>query len=147
MLNNFCSEVYRALGKLRISLLAQILHLVVLIPALLISARAGFEELYWTRSMIRLQMYITQLIILYVITRISFAKIMKNIYPSLIAGILMGAIALLLQRVKYGIIWSFSSILVCAICYGFFVMLFPQIRVEVSPIIKKVKDTMLRQGK
>lgn len=37
-----CSEVYRALGKPRVSLLVQILYLCALVPLLIISARAGF---------------------------------------------------------------------------------------------------------
>lgn len=40
----FCSEVYRAKGKPKLSFLAQLLHLVVLIPACIISSKYGFTS-------------------------------------------------------------------------------------------------------
>jgi PST family polysaccharide transporter len=82
LLNNFCSEAYRALGKPKVSFAAQILHLVVLVPALIYASKIGFEALYWTRSLMRFQHYAVQLIFLYVVTRISFIQILKNIYPA-----------------------------------------------------------------
>lgn len=144
LLNNYCSEAYRALGKPKISLFVQIVHLVFLVPALTVSAQKGFEALYWTRSMIRFQMYITQLLVLYYITKISFVKIVRNLFPSIVGGICMGLLAIGLQRFSIGMIWSFFSILVCALFYGCIILLFPRTRKEcfavINPFIKKLKS-------
>lgn len=137
LLNNYCSEAYRALGKPKVSLLTQLIHLAFLVPTLIVSARIGFEVLYWTRSMIRFQMYICQLIILYFVTGISTIKILKNLYQSIIGGCVMAVVAIFLQGFGTGIVWSAISIVLCAAVYFAVIMLFPSIKKELIPIIKK----------
>lgn len=128
LLNNFSSETYRAMGKPKLSLLAQVIHLAFLIPALMWAASKGFETLYWVRSMIRFQMYITQMILLYIFIRISFLQILRNIYPAVISALAMGGAGLLLQTVSDSILWNFVSIVLCIIIYAAVILLFPNIR-------------------
>ena len=56
ILSHYSSEVYRAKGKPKLSVLAQVLHIVVLWPTILIAVRYGFETLYVSRSLARLQL-------------------------------------------------------------------------------------------
>lgn len=128
LLNNFSSETYRAMGQPKLSLLAQVIHLVFLVPVLLWAAPRGFETLYWVRSMIRFQMYITQMIILYAFIRISLWQIIKNIYPSIIAALVMGVFGWSMQRISASLVWNFLSIMLCIACYGVVVFCFPSTR-------------------
>lgn len=138
LLNNFSSEAYRALGKPKISLLVQVIHLCFLIPILRWAAIQDFETLYWARSMIRFQMYITQIIALYIVVRISFMQILKNIYPALIASIFMGVFALYMKQISQSFIWSLISIFLCIIFYSIILLSFPQMRVLVFNFLKKI---------
>lgn len=143
LLNNFASETYRALGKPKISLLVQVIHLFFLVPALIISARVGFEALYWTRSMIRFQMYITQMIALYLVVGISLLQILKQVYPAIIAAIIMGIVAIFLQTISDAFLWQIVSIIICIAVYGSMILLFPQIRHLVTPYLKKIKGRIM----
>lgn len=140
LLNNFSSETYRALGKPKISLIVQLIHLCFLIPSLIWAARQDFETLYWTRSMIRFQMYITQMIVLYIVAKISFMQIIRNIYPSLISAIIMGIFAVFMKQISESFIWCLISIINCIIFYGIVLMAFPQMRVFVFDILKKYRN-------
>lgn len=135
LLNNYCSEAYRALGKPKISLAVQVLHLLFLVPALLLAAKEGFVPLYWTRSMIRFQLYITQLIVLYVVTRISVLKIAKNIAPAILAGCAALVAAIALQRAGSSILWDTISIGICGVIYIGTLLLIPSVRKELFLLI------------
>lgn len=155
LLNNFASESYRALGKPKISLMAQLIHLLFLVPTLMWAAPKSFELLYWSRSLIRLQNYATQVIILYVVVGISLWKIMENIIPSIVCSAGMAIFALFLQKFSNSIVWGFFSIFLCVIVYGCLIMLFPDIRrmivgyLENSQFLMKLtrKISMFRKQK
>ena len=46
VLSHYSSEIYRAKGRPKLSVLAQVLHLIVLWPVVLIAVKYGFETLY-----------------------------------------------------------------------------------------------------
>ena len=71
VLSHYCSEVYRAKGKPKYSVLSQILHLLFLIPTVLISVKYGFETLCVSRSLIRFTGILIHLVLLYLLTRIT----------------------------------------------------------------------------
>ena len=144
VLSHFSSEVYRAKGKPKLSVMAQFLHLIVLVPALLISVKYSFEVLYYTRSLIRLELIIVNLIILNKIIKISPLKMIKNIIPSLLSSLLMGLIGIVLITLSSSIIWTFFSIIICTGIYMLIVYNFPgerkimlQIKAQVLTKIKK----------
>ena len=56
VLSHYSSEVYRAKGKPKLSVLAQVLHIIVLWPTVLISIKYGFETLYVARSLVRFEL-------------------------------------------------------------------------------------------
>lgn len=87
--------------------------------------------------MIRFQMYICQVVILYFVTGISIIMILKNLFPSLLSGCVMAALALFLQRYGSGLFWSAVSIGLCAIVYFVIILQFPSIRKELFPLFEK----------
>lgn len=133
----FSSEVYRAKGRPRLSFLVQISQLTVLIPALLIGIRYGFTALIYTRSFIRLQMLLVNLLILRLFVKMSPLKMLRNIWPYLAGSAAMGALIVLLLRISASRIWEFCSIFLCAAFYAAALMLFPKTGAEIRLFFKE----------
>lgn len=140
ILGDYCSEVFRAKGKPKLSLLAQVLHLVVLIPTCIVSVKYDFYILVNVRAWIRIQLIIVQWLFMYFVIKIPIQKTFKNIYPYLIATFFMGLIAIGLKIVYKGVIWSCISILICIIFYFYFIY-------TIDPFVKKrmIKEFKLRK--
>ncbi len=113
----FCSVIYPAIGKPRISVLVQILHLVVLIPAVYIAVQYGFTALYWTRSLVRLELVLVNVIFAYMLIRQSPWKMFKNIFPEAFSAVVMGCVAYLLLCISDSILMSFIYIPICVVVY------------------------------
>ena len=95
VLSHYSSEVYRAKGKPKLSVLAQLLHIVVLWPTVLIAVRYGFETLYIARSLVRIEMIAVNLLIMGLIIKMPVGKMFTNIIPSCIAAVTMVLVVLL----------------------------------------------------
>jgi len=141
---HFCSEVYRAKGKPKLSFLAQILHLIVLIPACIVSSKYGFWTLIYTRAWIRMEFVLVHLIIMKYFIRISIKKTLINIMPTSISAISMGILGYFLQQVNESIIWSFVSIIICTIFYFVVLSLFPTMRRDMIELVKKVMPKRMK---
>ena len=139
VLSYYSSEVYRAKGRPKLSVLAQSMHLIVLLPAVLIAVRYGFETLYITRALVRFQGIIVDLIIMYCVIHISLWSLLKNIFSSVFAALLMGVLAILLKEVSLSILWQIISILICALVYFGIIIIFPSNRSILLSFIKRNK--------
>lgn len=139
VLSYYSSEVYRAKGRPKLSVLAQSMHLIVLLPAVLIAVRYGFETLYITRALVRFQGIIVDLIIMYCVIHISLWSLLKNIFSSVFAALLMGVLAILLKDVSLSILWQIISILICAMVYFGIIIIFPSNRSILLSFIKRNK--------
>jgi len=135
---NLCSEVYRAKGRPKLSFMAQISHLIILVPACIISSRYGFWELVYTRAWIRMQFVLVHFIVMKFAIGISIRKTIRNVLPTAISSIIMGLLGLFLQKVHKGVMWSLISIILCILFYLVILLLFPNIRKEIFLIAKKV---------
>ncbi len=137
---HYNSEVYRSKGKPKLSLLVQSIHLVFLAIVLVIATPKGFRVLYIGRSLARIQLMITGLIVLWLGFKISTWSIIKNVYPTVVSALLMGVLGYALQMISSNLIWSFASILLCAIFYFAILLCFKSIREEIFalPLIKKI---------
>lgn len=139
VLSHYSSEVYRAKGRPKLSVLAQVLHLIVLWPAILIAVKYGFETLTVTRALVRLELILVNLIIMYVVVKVSSWKMLKNVSYSLMASLVMAIVAFLINRISNSNIWQITSILVCLVLYFVLVMLVPTNRNVLRSFIKKNK--------
>lgn len=95
VLSYYSSEVYRAKGKPKLSVLAQIMHLIVLWPTVLIAVKYGFETLYISRSLVRFEMIAVNLCIMKWAVKMPVDKMFANIFPSCMAASLMFFVVLL----------------------------------------------------
>lgn len=102
ILSHYCSEVYRAKGRPKLSVLAQWLHIIVLWPAVYISINYDFQFLCNVRALVRLELVLVNLIIMTIFIKISVLKMVKNILPSLIAGSSMFLVVLLPTTTNIG---------------------------------------------
>lgn len=137
----FCSPVYPAVGKPRMSVIVQLLHVVVLIPAIIISGKYGFKALYITRSLIRLELVLVNMIAVYIMIKQSPWKMIANIIPQAVSALIMAAVGYLLLWVNNGIVLSCVWVAVCVVVYfAALYFLFPAER----QIINNLKQTALK---
>lgn len=139
------SEVYRAKGKPKLSFLAQMLHLVVLVPVCVITSKRGFNILVYSRAWIRIEFVLVHLIIMSVIMKISIKNTLKNVMPTVISSITMGGFGYLLKQVSNDIVWSFISIALCSIFYFVVLYLFPSMRNEMKQAYANMKSKIFRR--
>lgn len=117
VLGHYSSEAYRARGRPRLSFTAQVLHLIVLVPAILVSAPFGFAVLVMTRSLVRLQFVLVHLVIMHRTMGVSIASSLGNIASPAVATAGMCALALGLRQVDDSTGWEAISIAVCVLAY------------------------------
>lgn len=121
VLSHFSSEVYRAKGKPKLSVLAQVLHIAALWPTILVSVRYGFETLYIARSLVRLELIAVNLCIMGWVIRMPIGRMFMNILPSCVAAACMFFVLLLPSA---GTIWSNCLYVILAGSIYLAVMLF-----------------------
>lgn len=128
VLSHYCSEVFRAKGKPHLSVIAQILHIMFLVPVVLWAVRYDFVFLCDMRAMVRLTLIIITLSILYYLMRISFFAMIKNISPSLLAAGIMFIVGILFNMLGDSIYWQIISAIIISIIYFGVLCIFPHER-------------------
>ena len=63
----------------------------------MIAVRYGFETLAVTRALVRLELILVNLIIMYVVVKVSPWKMFKNVFHSVFASLIMASVAMLLK--------------------------------------------------
>lgn len=96
VLAHYCSEVFRAKGRPKLSVLAQWVYMAFLIPTVLIAVHYSFDILALSRSLVRLGSIICNLLILYYLVQISPISMLKNVCHIIFAAITMIAVVKLL---------------------------------------------------
>lgn len=142
----FCSPVYPAVGKPRVSVVVQISHLVILIPAIIISGQYGFKTLYITRSLVRLELVLVNLIAVYVMIKQSPWKMLVNIVPETVSSIIMAVVAYLLLLLNDNIILSFVWVVICIGVYFLSLYyLFPKERSIINSLLQTALKTIKKK--
>lgn len=142
VLSHYSSEVYRSLGRPKLSVLAQVLHIIVLCPAMLIAVRYDWSAIYITRALVRLELIIVNLVIMYIVVKISPFKMLNNIMPSVVSALFMGVVSLLLLSWNTSIWWSIVSIFVGVCIYFAFISLY---KVERQTLVSFVKQLIKKK--
>lgn len=116
--SHYCSEVFRALGKPRVSFLSQCLYMTVMIPALYVAALHGFTTLVIVNAAIRLVAIVINQWLTFVVANIGFIRVLRNVSAPLFCAATMGAVAAWLSELAQGHWgWTVLSILACAVVY------------------------------
>lgn len=150
LFSNLPSEVFRSKGNPKLSLLMQVLHLAFIIPALLIAAQFSFRALYVTRSLVRIQIVVTAMLIMRYKYKFPILETIGNVMPMILSTAVMGVVGFVLERISGNMVWQLGSILVCVIVY-FSVLLgcFPWVRKELlgTSYGQKVMKLLKKQKK
>lgn len=138
--SNISSEVFRAKGNPKLSMLIQVLHMICLVPVVLITVNTSFEILYTCRSLVRLQIIIVAMLLLRFVYKFSISKMLINIIPSAISAIVMGVIGYFLSNINSAIWWQLLSVGICIVAYFTVLLaLFPKTRKEIWDIVSTRK--------
>lgn len=137
VLSHYCSEVYRAKGKPKLSVLVQVLHIIVLWPTVLIAVSYGFHTLYVARSLVRLEVIIVNLCFMGFIIKIPMTRMITNIMPACIGAIAMLMIKVLPSSDSMTINIIYAGI--AAILYFIVIMFFPEDRKTLLSLPKIIK--------
>lgn len=130
------SELYRALGKPKLSVLAQVLYLLFLIPVLIITAQISFSALYIARSLLIVVSIFIDMFFVWFAIKINPIKLLSNVFPLIISSCLMGLFAFGLRQLSQNIYLVIVSIVLCIIFYFSIIMIFKNIRHELINVIK-----------
>lgn len=126
VLSHYSSEVYRAKGKPKLSVLAQWLHIIVLWPTVIIAVKYGFETLYIARSMVRFELIAVNLCLIGIFIKMSVRRMITNIFPSCLAAACMCIV--LFFPVSDSIGLNIVYAVITAVIYLVVIMLFPDER-------------------
>ena len=135
VLSHYSSEVYRAMGRPKLSVVAQILHIAVLWPAVLIAVEYGFEVLTITRSLVRIELILVNLLIMCITVKISPWKMFANISYSVLASIIMAVVALEIKQISLSLLWQIISVAICVVVYFIIIIVFPSNRMILRSFI------------
>ena len=138
VLAHYASEVYRAVGKPKLSVLAQWLHIIVLWPVILMFVNKGFDNLCLARSLVRLELVIVQLILLRIAVKMDIGKMFLNILPSTLAASAMMLVLLLPTATNLWV--QLLYVLFCIVIYFTVILIFPEERhicMNLKSLLKK----------
>lgn len=135
---NYCSEVYRAKGRPKLSFLAQVLHLIVLVPVCIISSKYGFWTLVYARSWIRLELILVHFYIMKYTIGIPLYKILRNVFPTALSAVMMCCLGYFLKHIYEGMTWDLISIMLCSVFYISVLFVFPGMRKQLKMVTRQI---------
>lgn len=153
--SHYCSEVYRALGKPKISMIAQTSYMIFMVPSLYFAAQEGFDVLVVVATSIRLVLLIINQCLTGWLSGIYFWQVLSNQFPALVStGAMAVFIILLPTRFREGVLPSIATSVCALILYCGTLLIFTDIRTPLVTEIRKRrsrkyspnKNTGLRKG-
>lgn len=140
VLAHYSSEVYRSKGRPKLSVLVQWLHMIVLYPLILITINYGFEVLYISRALVRLELVLVNMIMMYAVIKISPFSMIKNIITPCIAAVAMWSFSYIFIQFNNSIPWQVINVVFCGIVYLSVICCFSKERELLFSFINKVKS-------
>ena len=136
---HYSSEAYRSIGKPKLSVLAQVLHIVVLCPAIIIAVKYGFEVLYITRSLVRLELVLVNVVLMSVFVKIGFIEMCGNCKYPFMCSVGMFAVATLFNSLLDASVWTMIlNITISCVFYVVLINRFPQERKVIRMVLSRV---------
>ena len=136
VLAHYCSEVYRSKGMPKLSVLAQWLHIIVLIPIVYWAVQQGYEVLYISRSLVRLEGILVNLGLMYYFFNFSPVKMIYNIYPEFIGCSAIIMCSYLFSQISSSLGIQFISVFIAITLYFAIVCMFKKEREIIYSFVK-----------
>ena len=117
VLGTYCNGYFNAKGKTYLSFLSQLLQLIVLIPTISMCVNYGYDTLCRGRALIRLEIIMVELVIMFVAFRFPVWKLFTDLIPSLVSTAIMTFISVFIQNSFDFILWKVICIVICIFVY------------------------------
>ena len=134
------SEAFRSKGKPKLSVIAQLMNIAVMIPVLYWSSSKGYDSLaFWSCISCGVLIIATSLLAHFALGLSVFAVI-RNVWPSLLSALIMAVLGDLFRTMLPGILWELFTVLLCVLVYGGCMYLLPAGRKQLAevPIVNKL---------
>lgn len=135
----YYSEMYRSLGKPRISTLVQTMYMIVMVPAMIYAASRGFEAVVYTDALTTVALIAINQSVAHFVIGTSFFKTVKSLKEPLFATLIMAIFAYCTYSLLSGK-WYLTAIniLGCVIVYFATCFVFPRSRVLLKNMVKHI---------
>lgn len=141
VMNSTASEIYRAKGEPKVSVTAQILYIMCLIPFAVISVKHGFETFVKVRACMSIVFMLIHYGIIKYRYKVSFMRVLANIrYPLVATVIMAGCVAGIQYFAQEKFIVNLSGIPVGIIIYTLVVCSFEPVRKIAWGILEKISS-------
>lgn len=136
--SHYCSEVFRAKGRPRVSLVCQVLYMCVMVPTLYVSALAGFDWLVVANAAVRVVGVVINQVAVRRVAGISFMRVVRGVRAPLVGSFVMGTAGILLAGWSNGS-WGLSaaSVVLCAVVYVLAILPFPETRKLLKRLVSR----------
>ncbi|PKF89107.1 lipopolysaccharide biosynthesis protein [Bacillus sp. BA3] len=138
LFNSYNGTVLIAMGKPKVSVIVQILQIAVIIPAVYISVNISYDFLTYTRAFVRIVGMLIHIFIVWKLFGILFSRVLKDLLPVIISSGVMAFAGVIFVNSSNSEIVSLVSILGCVVIYFTVLMIFPSMRLEIQPYLKKM---------
>ena len=137
ILAHYCSEVYRSLGRPKLSVVVQFLHFIALVPVLLIYVEKDFSQLCLARTIVRFQLIGVNLCMVKIVINMPIMRMFVNVLPSVLSACIMTVAVLLIK--KFFTDNNVVLISVAIIVYFSIIYLIPSERNVLLSFVKRFK--------
>ena len=117
VLSHYCSEVYRSKGKPIYSVIVQVTHILILIPAIWWGAHQNYEILCDVRTIVRITLLLINMPFLYILVKISLWDMLKNLKGAFISSIITGVISMMIIYTTDNMVLQICYALLSAVIY------------------------------
>lgn len=143
ILSYYSSEMYRSLGRPRVSTLVQIVFLFLMTPLMAVAAKQGFDAVVWAEAISRLILIVINQIVPYFVVNISFGKTIRALKEPIVCTLVMCAFAWLTYGLVAGsCVGIVLDIVGCIVVYFVVCLALPKSR---SILLKLAKGAGLRK--
>ena len=138
ILSHYASEVFRSKGRPRLSFYNQCVYLCILIPATYFSAQLGFDVFALAAAITRVVGIGVGFLFLCAV-HFPITRMCSNIISITLCASAMGVLGSCLLAFNASLMFSFFWIVVCAVAYAVFCLLFPDTRAVLFALLKRVR--------
>lgn len=139
------SEAFRSKGRPVLSVLTQALYLLVLVPVLYVTAGRSYEALTGASTLSRVTIIVASSSIASFALKIRFRDVLRNVWPSLLASVIMALFGIAVRGMLTGIAWEVFTVILCIVVYAACLTVIPQSRRQLMqlPIVGKILQNLL----
>lgn len=115
VLSHYSSEIYRSLGRPKISFWVQVSQIVCVICVVTWALPLGYKSLCEWRAIIRLESVLANLLVMWTVIKMSPWKMIKNVFPSFLCATVVSAIMIFVvdqTNVFSSILYAVLSLLI-----------------------------------